>query len=151
MARITRVRRERERWQLPWSCQACICLAPGFWVRNVSREDTVSFDPKHLFTVGLQTARWFRNNGLRLCCHIQLQWMKLLWANSKRLTGCLEIEAPKLDRVSGMMQRHFLAVGETPFSSLRLCSFSAEQTATCNYFWHILLVWWTKPNTCCIT
>lgn len=42
-------------------------------------------------------------------------------------TRGLEVEAPKLNGVCGMVQRHFLAVWEAAFSGFRLCSFSTEQ------------------------
>lgn len=49
-------------------------------------------------------------------------------------TRRLEVETAKFDRVGGMVQRHFLAVGEAAFPSFRFCSFSGEQKANCNDF-----------------
>ncbi len=54
---------------------------------------------------------------------------KLLLVSLRIRTRCLKVETSKLNRVSGMMQRHFLAVGETAFPSFRFCSFPAEQMA----------------------
>lgn len=60
--------------------------------------------------------------------HNQLcgRWLPVAWFGIP--TRRLEVEPSQLHRVSGVMQRHFLAVGETAFSSFRFCSFSAEQT-----------------------
>lgn len=67
---------------------------------------------------------------------VNSQWMKWMSLASFEIhTRRLEVETSKLNGVSGMMQWHFFAVGETSFPSFRFCSFSAEQTANYNSFW----------------
>lgn len=48
-------------------------------------------------------------------------------------TRRLEVETSELHRISGMVQRHFLIVGEAAFPRFRFCPFSAEQTARTDY------------------